>query len=159
MRTRFSFADLLCRQGLQMKIWAAAGLCVLAVPWEIPLREMAEWLDETVTTQVKIFQVFSHVMVDLGRETVIVKASFRGGKKPQPKQVEKWVFCPFLQVFSPIAAACFCPHPGGAVSVFTWHCTWCSSLVLPPFDPLINFFHFHLGRNKRFGGEREAISF
>lgn len=42
---------------------------------------------------------------------------------------------------------------------FTWHCTRCSSSVLPLFVPLINFFHFLWGRHKRLWRRGEAISF
>lgn len=48
---------------------------------------MGEWLDETITTQVKIFYVFSHVMVDLGRETVTVEVRFRDEKKLNPNRL------------------------------------------------------------------------
>lgn len=50
-------------------------------------------------------------MVDLGRETVTVRVSFRGGKKAQPKQVEKWVFVHSCRSLAPLLQHVFAHTP------------------------------------------------
>lgn len=93
-------------------------------------------------------------MVDLGRKTVPVKVSCRDGKKAQPKQVEKWVFVPCCRSLAALLWQGFCPHPGGAVSVFTWHCTWCSSCS-SSFWPPNQFFPLSFGKKQKvWWGER-----
>lgn len=98
-------------------------------------------------------------MVDFRQRNCNYRSKVQRQEEGSTKTGWEVSFCPFLQVFGPIAAAYFCPHLGGAKWLFHVALHMMQFLVLPLFDLLINFFHFHLGRKERLGGREKQFPF